>query len=77
MKICPSTTAKSVISQLTCITDTSIQVKRKYKMAEGGKVAKWWHVVSGDEGIMAKLEEEWGESANTDILGNQALSLIR
>lgn len=61
MKICPSTTVKSVISQLTCITDTSIQVKRKYKMAEGGKVAKWWHVVSGDEGIMAKLEEEWGK----------------
>ena len=27
MKICPSTTVKSVISQLTCITDTSIQVK--------------------------------------------------
>ena len=61
MKICPSTTVKSVISQLTCITDTSIQVKRKYKIAEGGKVAKWWHVVSGDEGIMAKLEEEWGK----------------
>ena len=40
MKICPSTTVKSVISQLTCITDTSIQVKRKYKMAESGKVAK-------------------------------------
>ena len=61
MKICPSTTVKSVISQLTCITDTSIQVKRKYKMAESGKVAKWWHVVSGDEGTMAKLEEEWGK----------------
>ena len=30
-------------------------------MAEGDKVAKWWHVVSGDEGIMAKLEEEWGK----------------
>ena len=28
-------------------------------MAESGKVAKWWHVVSGDEGTMAKLEEEW------------------
>ena len=41
--------------------DTSIQVKQKYKMAEGGKVAKWWRVVSGDEDIMAKLEEEWGK----------------
>ena len=40
-------------------TDTSIQVKRKYKMAESGKVAKWWNVVSGDEGTIAKLEEEW------------------
>ena len=60
----PPTSGKplyKVISQLTCITDTSIQVKRKYKMAESGKVAKWWHVVSGDEGTMAKLEEEWGK----------------
>ena len=28
-------------------------------MVEGGKVAKSWHVVSGDESKMTKLEQEW------------------
>lgn len=60
-KICPSTTAKSVITQLAPYQDTSIQIKRKFKVVEGGKVAKWWHVVSGDESTMTKLEQEWGK----------------
>lgn len=55
MKICSSITVKRVISQLTLIETANIQVKRTYKVVEGGK---GWHVVSGDESTMAKLEEQ-------------------
>lgn len=59
MKICPPTAVKGVLTKLANIEGTRIQVKRKYKVGEGGGVTKWWHVVSGDESTMAKLEEEW------------------
>ena len=60
LKLCSSTSVKSVITRLTSVGHADIRVKRKYKLGNGKKVAKWWHVVSGDEGIMTKLEQEWG-----------------
>ena len=60
LKLCSSTAVKGVITHLTSVGHADIRVKRKYKLGNGKKVAKWWHVVSGDEGTMTKLEQEWG-----------------
>ena len=57
-KVCSSSTVRNtIIKQIS--PQISINVKRKVKLGSGNKMVKWWHVVSGNEEIMALLEQEW------------------
>ena len=58
MKACSSNTAKNTICQLTGTTKENVQIKRKFKRLNNNKI-RWWHIVSGDEGDLEKLEGEW------------------
>lgn len=57
-KACSSNTAKNTICQLTGTTKENVQIKRKFKRLNNNKI-RWWHIVSGDEGDLEKLEGEW------------------
>ena len=46
------------ICQLTGTSKEKIQIKRKFKRLHDNKT-RWWHIVSGDEGDLDKLEGEW------------------
>ena len=39
-------------------TKKTLQIKRKFKRLDDNKT-HWWHIVSGDEGDLDKLEGEW------------------
>ena len=53
-------TVKDTISKLVGAKVT-IEVKRKYKLVNGNKTVKWWHVLRGDEEKMALLQKEWSK----------------
>ena len=59
-KACSSDTVKDTISKLVS-TKVAVVVKRKYKLVNGNKTVKWWHVLRGDEETMALLEKEWSK----------------
>ena len=46
------------ICQLTGTSKEKLQIKRKFKRLHDNKT-RWWHIVSGDEGDLDKLEGEW------------------
>lgn len=59
-KACSSDTVKNTITKLTSRKFT-IEVKRKYKLVNGNKTVKWWHVLKGEEDVMVLLEKEWSK----------------
>ncbi len=59
-KACSADTVKDTISRLIS-AKVSIEVKRKYKLVNGNKTVKWWHVLRGDEETMALLQKEWSK----------------
>ena len=58
LKACSSITAKQTTCQLTGATKEKLQFKRKFKKLPNNKT-RWWHIVSGDESDLEKLEGEW------------------
>ena len=46
------------ICQLTGTSKEKLQIKHKFKRLHDNKT-RWWHIVSGDEGDLDKLEGEW------------------
>ena len=58
LKACSSIAAMQTISQLTGNSKEKLQIKRKFKRLHDNKT-RWWHIVSGDEGDLDKLEGEW------------------
>ena len=59
-KACSADTVKDTISKLVG-AKVAIEVKRKYKLVNGNKTVKWWHVLRGDEETMALLQKEWSK----------------
>ena len=59
-KVSSSNTVKSTITELIG-AQVAIEVKRKFKSANGNKTVRWWHVLSGDEETMVLIEKEWGK----------------
>ena len=58
MKACTVPTVIKSITQLTSI-GSNVQVKRKYKTNDKGKVVKWWYILQGEEALLNQLEQEW------------------
>ena len=58
LKACSSNAAMQTICQLTGNSKEKLQIKRKFKRLHDNKT-HWWHIVSGDEGDLDKLEGEW------------------
>ena len=58
LKACSSNAAMQTICQLTGTSKEKLQIKRKFKRLHDNKT-RWWHIVSGDEGDLDKLEGEW------------------
>ena len=57
-KSCSSQSVKDNIVELIQVQG-AVEVKRKYKLVNGHKTVKWWHVLSGDEDVIDKIEQEW------------------
>jgi len=51
----------TVIRSITRLTDvgSNIQVKRKYKTNNDGKIARWWYILHAEEAQLKQLEQEW------------------
>ena len=57
MKSCSAIAVSNALHRLTTVSD-SISVKRKFKQTSNSRI-KWWHVVSGSEEELTKLEKVW------------------
>ena len=58
MKACTVPTVIKSITRLTGI-GSNVQVKRKYKTNDKGKVVKWWYILRAEEAVLNQLEQEW------------------
>jgi len=58
LKACSSSAVKQAICRLTETAKENILSKRKYKTMRNNKI-RWWHIISGDEDNLEKLEKEW------------------
>ena len=62
MKSCSAIAVSNDLHRLTTVSD-SISVKRKFKQTSNSRI-KSWHVVSGSEEELTKLEEVWEQVQN-------------
>ena len=58
MRSCSVASVAKAIRQLTNISG-EIQVKRKYKTTDTGKLSKWWYIVRAEEGLLQQLDGKW------------------
>lgn len=56
-KSIPPTAVSSTLAKLTSLSESQVQVKRKYKL--GNKIVHWWFVLRGDEEMLCKVDSEW------------------
>ena len=58
MKACTATTVSKSITRLTDV-GRNVQVKRKYKTNDEGKIVRWWYILHAEEALLKQLEQEW------------------
>ena len=58
MRSCSVTSVAKAIRQLTNISG-EMQVKRKYKTSDTGKLSKWWYIVRAEESLLKQLDGKW------------------
>lgn len=53
---------KTVLESTNITAVEGLSVKRKYKMAQVGRIkheVQWWFVIKGDESVLEQLDESW------------------
>lgn len=63
MRSCTAQTMASTIARLCPTVAEKLQVRRKYKISQDGKIVRWWFLIRGDEQVLVDLEGKWDSIA--------------
>ena len=59
MKACTSLTVSSTIAQLCPTIAGKLQLRRKFKNNDNGRVIRWWFLIRGEEDVLTELQHAW------------------
>lgn len=59
MKACTTQTVSTTIAQLCPSVAGKLQLRRKFKTNDNGRVTRWWFLIRGEEEVLIELKQIW------------------
>ena len=71
MKACTTQTVSTSIAQLCPTVAGKLQLRRKFKTNDNGRITRWWFLIQGEEGVLVELQQIcMGTCLNPDDTGD-------
>ena len=59
MKACSVQTVSTTIAQLCPSVAGKLQLRRKFKTNDNGRIIRWWFLIRGEEDVLVELQQIW------------------